>query len=308
MIKRKIDLLKKGDTIAIINPAFKNSNPSASLEILNKLKEEGYKIKIYKTFYLSNGYFSGTDLERATDINEAFLDKEVKAILCMCGGYGLTRIINMLDYEAISNNPKLIIGYSDITALINSIYFKCSFSTIHGLVGASLKNADIDSLNSFFNLLTHKTKGMVLKNIKDEMISLVDGIVEGELVGGNMSLINAMASSSYKIDFTDKIVFIEDVGEAAYRIDRYFSSLKLSGELEKAKGFIFGYFTDCETYSGVSYLDVIKEYIMPLHKPTIIGFECGHQLPFVSIPIGAKVRLDTYEKTITILEEIYNED
>lgn len=308
MIKRKIDLLKKGDTIAIINPAFKNSNPSASLEILNKLKEEGYKIKIYKTFYLSNGYFSGTDLERATDINEAFLDKEVKAILCMCGGYGLTRIINMLDYEAISNNPKLIIGYSDITALINSIYFKCSFSTIHGLVGASLKNADIDSLNSFFNLLTHKTKGMVLKNIKNEMISLVDGIVEGELVGGNMSLINAMASSSYKIDFTDKIVFIEDVGEAAYRIDRYFSSLKLSGELEKAKGFIFGYFTDCETYSGVSYLDVIKEYILPLHKPTIIGFECGHQLPFVSIPIGAKVRLDTYEKTITILEEIYNED
>ena len=289
MIKRKIDLLKKGDTIAIINPAFKNSNPSASLEILNKLKEEGYKIKIYKTFYLSNGYFSGTDLERATDINEAFLDKQVKAILCMCGGYGLTRIINMLDYEAISNNPKLIIGYSDITALINSIYFKCSFSTIHGLVGASLKNADIDSLNSFFNLLTHKTKGMVLKNIKDEMISLVDGIVEGELVGGNMSLINAMASSSYKID-------------------RYFSSLKLSGELEKAKGFIFGYFTDCETYSGVSYLDVIKEYILPLHKPTIIGFECGHQLPFVSIPIGAKVRLDTCEKTITILEEIYNED
>ena len=308
MLERKIDLLKKGDTIAIINTSFKNSNPKNSLLILDKLKELGYKIKIYKTFYLEKGYFAGSDEERINDINEAFRDKEVKAILCMCGGYGLTRIVDKLDYEAIRNNPKLIIGYSDITALINAIYFKCSFSTIHGIVGATLKGIDNDSLKCFLDLITNKTKGKVLKNIKNEMVSLVDGIVEGELVGGNMSLIDTLAPSSYKVDFTDKIVFIEDVGEAAYRIDRYFSALKLSGELDKAKGFVFGYFTNCEEYSNVKVIDVIKEYILPLNKPTLLNFESGHELPFVSFPIGARVRLDTYNKTITILEEIYNED
>ncbi len=305
--------LSKGDTIGIINPAFKNPDDvynkySKMIEIINNM---GYKIKFGKTFTLQNGYLAGTDEERAEDLNEMFRDESVKAIVCMRGGYGASRMVDLVDYALIKDNPKVICGFSDITVLLNAIYKKTEIPTIHGLVSLYIgsKVCDDFSLNDFWKVLTEKQKGRVLKNPNDLCKTLIPGKTTGKLVGGNLSLIATMVGSEYEVDFTDKIVFIEEVTEEPYQIDRYLSSIRLRGMLEKAKGFVFGYFSECEPSEGrkgtQTYVDIIKDYVGKLGKPTIYDFACGHSFPFINLPIGTLVTLDADEKTITIEEEIY---
>lgn len=305
--------LSKGDTIGIINPAFKNPDDvynkySKMIEIINNM---GYKIKFGKTFTLQNGYLAGTDEERAEDLNEMFRDESVKAIVCMRGGYGTSRMVDLVDYALIKENPKVICGFSDITVLLNAIYKKAEIPTIHGLVSLYIgsKVCDDFSLNDFWKVLTEKQKGRVLKNPNDLCKTLIPGKATGKLVGGNLSLIATMVGSEYEVDFTDKIVFIEEVTEEPYQIDRYLSSIRLRGMLEKAKGFVFGYFSECEPSEGrkgtQTYVDIIKDYVGKLGKPTIYDFACGHSFPFINLPIGTLVTLDADEKTITIEEEIY---
>lgn len=308
---QKINSLKRGDTIGIINPSFKNNYKDSSeyQDLINMLSSRGYKVKFFDSFYKKDGYLVGSDEERSADINKAFNDEEVKAIICMRGGYGASRIVDKVDYDIIRNNPKIFSGYSDITVFLNSIYSKAHFATFHGLVGASLNKKETNSsIEAFFDMLENKTEGKVLKSIDKEASSLVKGKAEGVLVGGNLSLLATLCGGEYDVDFSDKIVFIEDVGEDVYRIDRYFSSLRLNHSLEKAKGFILGYFTNCEKKEGCQSIeDIINDYILPLNKPTISNFTCGHEMPFVTLPIGTKVLLDVDKKEITIMEEIYNE-
>lgn len=305
--------LSKGDTIGIINPAFKNPDDvynkySKMIEIINNM---GYKIKFGKTFTLQNGYLAGTDKERAEDLNDMFRDESIKAIICMRGGYGASRMVDLVDYALIKENPKIICGFSDITVLLNAIYKKTDIPTIHGLVALYIgsKSCDDYSLNDFWKVLTENQKGRVLKNPNDLCKTLISGKVTGKLVGGNLSLIATMVGTDYEVDFTDKIVFIEEVTEEPYQIDRYLSLIRLRGMLEKAKGFVFGYFSECEPSEGrkgtQSYVDIIKDYVGKLGKPTIYDFACGHSFPFINLPIGALVTLDADEKTITIEEEIY---
>lgn len=313
--------LQKGDTIGIINPASANyGDLKTKEEVMEKyqymfdyFKSMGYKLKLGKTFLSKWWYLGGTDEERALDINEMFADDEVKMILCMRGGYGLSRIVDKIDYELIRKHPKIVCGYSDITVLLNNVYSKAGFPTIHGLIasyfGKDPLMSDKLSYEDFFNATTKKQLGRVLKplpNDKKPCETLVPGVCEGTLVGGNLSLLATLCGTPYEVDFTDKIVLIEDVTEAPYAIDRYLSSLRLRGMLNKAKGFVFGYFTDCNPHSdGVTYMDVVKDYVLKLNKPAIINFTTGHEFPFVNMPIGAKVKLDSDKQEITILEEIY---
>lgn len=302
--------LKKGDTIGIINPSFHNGdNPYEKYQyMIDKFTSLGYKLKFGKTFLLKNGYFAGDDRARINDINEMFADKEVKAIICMRGGYGATRILDQLDYQTIKNNPKIFGGYSDITALLNTFYSKCGFVTMHSLIALNIGSEKLDDYSSdnFWDLLTKDQKGRVLKNNDDKCVTMHEGKCEGVLVGGNLTLICAMQGTPYEIDFTDKIVFIEDVDEKPFRIDRYLSTLKLSKSLEKAKGFVFGYFTDCVDNEGQTVDEIIDDYFKDFNKPMIKNFACGHDLPFVSLPIGAKCTLDADNKQIIIEEEIYH--
>ena len=306
--------LQKGDTIGIIAPSSPINNDASFYNyIFSYLEKEGYKYKVGKTFYSKYGYLAGSDEERVDDIHEMFKDKEVKAIIFMRGGYGLSRIVDKIDYELIKNNPKIISGYSDITVLLNNVYSKCNFVTIHGLISQYLGSDrylnDVNTRADFINILTQYQRNRILKPIKNDKydcLPLIKGKTKGRLVGGNLSLLATLNGTDYEVDFTDKIVFIEDVDEKPYAIDRYLSSLRLRGALNKARGFIFGYFTDCEADSdGVEVNDVINDYILPLQKPTIINFTCGHEFPFVSLPIGALVELDSENCTIKICEEIY---
>ncbi|MCI5938726.1 MAG: LD-carboxypeptidase [Bacilli bacterium] len=305
----KVKKLKKNDTIGLIIASSCNRQQERMPKIETIIKSLGYNYKYGKTVFLKDGYLAGTDEERVKDIHDFFIDDNINAILCFKGGFGASRIVDKIDYKLIKEHPKLFIGLSDVTALLNNFYKYSNLPTIHGEVGILLgsKNIDQESLNDFKDLLTLNTKGRVLtgNNIK----TLVGGVVTGKIVGGNLSLISDLHGTPYEIDFDSKIVLIEEVEEEPYNIDRMFAQLRLSKNIYKAKGFIFGYFTDCkDPLNEQSYEALIKEYFGSLNVPIIYDFPTGHEFPLLNVPIGLEVKLDADNKTITIMEELYEKD
>ena len=309
----KIKRLKKGDTIGIVNPAFPNPQGRDYKAVFDLLAEYGFKVKLGKTYTLKNGYLAGTDEERAKDVMDMFTDPEVDGIICMRGGYGASRMVDLLDYEVIKKNPKFFVGFSDITVLINNITQKCGFPTVHGLVGCYLGGGNYSGAprEDFEKLLFDKQKGRILSDVNGKTLTINNGKVAGVTAGGNLSLLATLVGTPYEVDFTDKIVIIEEVGEEPYQIDRYLSSLRLNGSLAKAKGFILGYFTDCNPgeskKNDQSVLDVLNDYFKDLNKPTIYNFPIGHDFPTLNLPIGVEVELDADKKIVKIKGEIYNE-
>lgn len=308
MKKLKVQKLKKGDTIGIIIASSCN-RVDRFKELEDYISNLGFNILYGKTVYLKSGYLAGSDEERIQDIHDMFLNPEVKAILCLKGGFGASRIIDKIDYNLIKNNPKLLIGFSDVTALLNNFYKYANLPTVHGLVGNFLasKYCDDFSKQDFKDLLFENTKGRILKG-NDNTKTLVEGITEAELVGGNLCLISDLYGTDYEVDFENKIVLIEEVEEPPYNIDRMFAQLRLGKNIYKAKGFVFGHFTDCiDSENDNTYDNLIKEYFGNLDVPVIYNFPTGHEFPFINVPIGLKVRLDANKKQIEILEEMYNE-
>lgn len=308
MEKLKVQKLKKGDTIGIIIASSCN-RVDRFKELEDYISNLGFNILYGKTVYLKSGYLAGSDEERIQDIHDMFLNPEVKAILCLKGGFGASRIIDKIDYNLIKNNPKLLIGFSDVTALLNNFYKYANLPTVHGLVGNFLasKYCDDFSKQDFKDLLFENTKGRILKG-NDNTKTLVEGITEAELVGGNLCLISDLYGTDYEVDFENKIVLIEEVEEPPYNIDRMFAQLRLGKNIYKAKGFVFGHFTDCiDSENDNTYENLIKEYFGNLDVPVIYNFPTGHEFPFINVPIGLKVRLDANKRQIEILEEMYNE-
>ena len=302
-----------GSTIGVITPAASISRDDKKFDLFEtRMKNLGFKVKYGKSVGEKLAYLGGSDIDRLADLMDMFLDKDVDIILAMLGGYGCSRIVDKIDYEIIKQNPKPLIGFSDITVLLNSINKFTSMPTIHGPVGIYLGKESFDefSLDDFSKILFENQLGRVLVNPKCDAITLNGGVARGKLVGGNLSLINNLIGTPYEIDFSDKIVFIEEVDESPYQIDRFLSALKLSGSLEKARGFIFGYFTNCDPKEENSwdYVELIKQYFSKLNVPVIYDFASGHDLPFISLPIGLEVELDATNKKITILEEMYEAD
>lgn len=301
---------KKGDTVGIVCPAGAIALGDKRITLLEeRLTSLGLKFKYGKTIGKKLAYLGGSDEDRATDLMDMFMDKDVSIILAMLGGYGCSRIVDKLDYKVIEENPKLLIGFSDITVLLNTLSKMANIPAVHGPVGIYIGKPTFDeiSLNDFSNILFQNQLGRVLENPKDDAVTLTGGVARGKLVGGNLSLINNLIGTPYEIDFSEKIVFIEEVDEKPYAIDRYLSALRLSKSIDKAKGFIFGYFTNCEPeeIGSWNYIDLIKQYFADLNKPVIYNFASGHDLPFISLPIGLEVELDATNKKIIILEEMY---
>ncbi|HOI47563.1 MAG TPA: LD-carboxypeptidase [Bacilli bacterium] len=312
MQKQKPKMLKKGDTIGIVCPSYTSTMKDRESTFYHKLQQLGFKIKLGKTCFLQQGYLAGSDQERADDLMSMFLDPEVDGIIALLGGYGASRMVDKLDYEKLKSHPKLLMGFSDITVLLNAINQQSNIPTAHGIVGTFLgsPNSDIYTEMDFSQfLLTNDLR--VLENPLKDAITYINGTASGEVVGGNLSLIDTLLGTPYEIDFKDKIILIEDVGEEPYRIDRMFSKLRLSGKLSQAAGFILGTFTDCLASSSKrnyqTTQDIIDDYIKPLNKPTIMNFATGHSFPFTTVPIGIEVKLDADAKTITYLERFFKE-
>jgi muramoyltetrapeptide carboxypeptidase len=292
------DPLKRNDRVALIAP----SSPLSKSEVLMALDSISYlglNPIAFPSCYMREDYLSGSDKARAKDMNNAFADPSIKGIFCLRGGYGAMRILPLLDFKTIAGNPKFFSGYSDITALHNAINKLCGFVTYH----APMPSENYKSLDEFtLKSLNEAVFGSCLKGRKLEnptgviLKTVYPGMGSGELIGGNLSVIAATLGSPYDIDTDGKILFVEDVNEPLYRIDRCLTSLRLAGKFDYASGLILGAFniipSDKDECPWVlSLAPIYENIILPLKIPTVANFQCGHVLPQVTVPIGTKAKL-----------------
>ena len=247
---------------------------------------------------------SGRDEERALDLERMFLDKEIDAILCVRGGYGCTRILDLIDFTIIRDHPKTFIGFSDITALHIAINKICNLVTYHGIMAASIKKWDYFTYNSLIDSLNFKDELILSNPYNEEFISLYDGFCEGILVGGNLSLIISTLGTKYEIDTKDKILFIEEVGEYTYKIDKMLNHLQMAGKIEECRGIIFGEFTNCKKAfdSDDEIINILEEIALNNKKPTICNLKSGHCIPMVSLPLGMNCYMNSEDKIIKMIK------
>lgn len=311
--KIKPKRLKQGDTIGLIAPGSYITKDELDASVM-KIESLGFK-----TFFLENileryGYLAGRDERRIGEINTMFSRSDISGIMCVRGGYGCSRILPFIDYDLIKQNPKVVIGFSDITALLYGIYCKTGLIGFHGPVGISSFN-DF-SLYYFKKVLMEPGKNFVLVNaipdassneIKPEVIR--GGNARGELIGGNLSVITSLIGTPYEIDTECKIIFLEETGEEPYRIDRMFTQLIESGKLEKASGLVLGVFDKCEKKElnpsfeySLSLMEVLYDRLFNLGIPVVYGLSFGHIKNKFTIPIGIDAELDAVANTITLLE------
>lgn len=305
MIKPKS--LIKGDIIGLIGPSsptdVEKINPS-----IGKIQELGFKVVVGESCYRVHGYLSGKDEIRANDINTMFKDENINGIWCIRGGYGTPRILDMIDYNLIKENPKVFIGYSDITAIHIALNQKSNLVTFHGPMASTELIYDLDNFTKEYllkNIHYNKELGLINNPNDIELQTLVPGICEGKLIGGNLSLVASTIGTPYEIDTKGKILFLEDIDEEPYRIDRMLIQLKLAGKLNDAAGIILGNWNNCigkEPERSLTLMEVFNEIIAPCNKPTLYNLMVGHCKPMITLPLGINARLDAHSKKIFIEE------
>ncbi|HEY9187721.1 MAG TPA: LD-carboxypeptidase [Ignavibacteria bacterium] len=308
--------LKKGDKVGLIAPASYIEEPEDLNIAIDIMRWLGFEPVVGKNVMKQYGYLAGKDSERADEINEMFSRKDVSGIFCMRGGYGTMRILPYIDYENIIKNPKVIIGYSDITALLQAIYVKTGLVCFHGPVALStyseytleyLRKAIF--INKKIGEIKNPTTPPNKVETKNRIIKINGGKAEGILIGGNLSLLVSLIGTPYDIDYKNKILFIEEIGEEAYRVDRMLTQLWLSGKLEQLSGIIIGKITDYKSPNSkpafsntLSLEEVIRTRLETLKIPAVYGYMIGHIEDKITVPIGVKAILDV-DNNIFIINE-----
>jgi muramoyltetrapeptide carboxypeptidase len=303
--------LKAGDAVAIVAPASGLTEESFAQAIKN-LESLELKPKIGKSARGVKGFLSATDKERLDDLHAAFADKTISAVWCLRGGYGASRLLDAIDYDLIRKNPKILIGYSDITSLHLAIFQKTGLVSFHGPVAAS-EYSDY-TRNQVVNVLMKPAAPYKIElseynlaqesNLyKTEIIRA--GKARGRLTGGNLSLLAALTGTPYALrDLKDRILFIEDVGEQPYRIDRMLTQLRQSLDLRSLAGIALGIFEDCNprAQDTQTLSDVLRDRLGDLGIPVFYGFSFGHIRDQFTLPVGIEAEFDTATATITFLE------
>lgn len=297
--------LKEGSKVAITAPASSTTmweidKGVKSFKSLSCNVVVGDIISKQKNKY---NYFSAPDEQRLDEFMSFIVDDSVDAIVCGRGGFGVMRILDKLDYELIRANPKIIMGFSDITALLLAIYTKSKVVSYHGPVASSSFNSfTVSNLKDVF----FTNENLIFK--EPNALTMQGGEGFGKLVGGNLKMIVSTLGTPYEIDTTDSILFLEDVGEHPYQIDRMLTQLRLSGKLDTCKGFIFGKFKDINqrkpfypNYS-LTIKEVVEQVIKPYNKPILMETSIGHIENKLTLPIGIKARLNAEKKEIELIE------
>ena len=299
--------LQSGMTIALVAPSGAPRNAEVLPRMKNFWENKGYQVIVGESCTSKHGYLAGTDDIRAGDLNRFFADPQVDAIFCIRGGYGAARILPMLDYDIIRRNPKIFVGYSDITALHSSLNRYGQLVTFHGPMGDLPANEEHlpVSLHSLELALTAKEGYELINPPGFEKTTLQSGVAQGEIVGGNLTLIAHSLGTPYAPDFAGKILFLEDISEKTYRVDEMLVNLKHAGAFDQCAGILLGEFTDCETEDpafGLSMEDILAEIGFPKNKPILRGIRAGHCNPKLTIPFGVSCEMDADRKTIRLLE------
>ena len=311
----KPNRLKKGDKIGLIAPGFQIKEEQLEKSIQN-LKIFGFEAVYSPRLLEKFGYFSGTDQSRADDINELFANPEVKGIMAVSGGYGCTRILNLLDYQTIRENPKVIMGFSDVTALLNVIEQETGLITFHGPVSQTIYR-DYNAMQ-FRRIVINPEDTTLIESSPDDLklslespeyarYTIIPGQAEGKLAGGNLCVLASMTGTKYQLTGKGKLIFIEDIDEQPYRIDRMLTQLIDSGILQEANGIMFGICKGCNTsksqvQDSFSLREVIENRIKPLEIPACYGLSFGHNIHNFTLPIGVNAKLDTEKMTVELTE------
>ncbi len=302
--------LVPGMTIGIASPAWIPKKEKVANGI-KYLEQKGFKVKIAKNIYKQYGYFAGTEEERLEDIHQLFTDEEVSAILATRGGWGTLRMLNEINFDLIKKNPKPVIGYSDITTLQLAIWAKTNIGSLSGPMLAVEMGGGIQEFTEkhFWGYLQNSDKNYKITLAQTETSIMKHGNVTGKLLGGCLSLVSFLQGTPFSPDFRDTILFLEDVGEQPYKIDRYFAHLKQAGIFNQINGLILGDFLDCDPGSDeeiftINYL--IDEYFSDTEFPVLRKFPYGHGDIKVTMPIGANTIIDT-EKGEVIFENMFKD-
>lgn len=312
--------LKEGDRIGIIAPASFITEEDfekikANIESLNLIAIPS------RNLFKKTGYLAGTDAERVEDLHEMFARKDIAGIFCARGGYGTPRILRLIDYDLIRKNPKVFIGYSDITALLVAIYVQTGLITFHGAVGISTFN---DFTKNYLRRILFEPNNYLELESEPEVpnendnsssstgngiLKISSGKAEGVLIGGNLSLLVSLLGTNYDFNPDDKILFLEEVGEEPYRIDRMLTQLINAGKLEKCKAIVMGVFTNCEVKKenpsfddSFNLREVLFDRLGSLGIPVIYGLSFGHIKNKFTLPIGIRAMINVDKELFTLLE------
>jgi muramoyltetrapeptide carboxypeptidase len=286
--------INKGDTIGLVAPAGSLISKDNFTEGVQILEKEGFKVKFNHKLLNTRGYLAGSDQERADEFNKLWADPEIKAMVAARGGYGCLRMIDLIDMKQIRKYPKILIGFSDLTVLLNAIHKKTGLVTFHGPVVTTISSIDKNSKSSFFNALAGKTPALIKPS---KVKVLKDGKAKGVLMGGNLTTLVHMLGTPYEFPWNNTILFIEDIGESPYRLDRLFTHLYQAKRLQKIKGLILGTFTNDDRKENGAMQRVVQKRIAELFDgcdiPIWINFPTGHSRRNLTLPIGTIVEMDS---------------
>ncbi|MFO8085479.1 MAG: serine hydrolase [Desulfobacterales bacterium] len=282
--------LLPGDKIAILAPAspFDKEKFSRGIKIL---KSMGFETFIPPGLFASNGYLAGDDIHRAGLLNEIFRLPDIKAVMCARGGYGSARILEKIDYGHVGKNPKIFIGFSDLTALLTTFYEKCHMVTFHGPTVASLADACPETIEGLFSVLTSQK---VVSLFEPKATVIKSGLAKGRVIGGNLTTLCHLLGTPFEPSFNGHILFLEDCKEALYRIDRMLNHMKMAGCFEKLSGLILGDFSECG--KQVELIQVFEDHFSDFKFPILAGIGVGHKKTNITLPIGIDATLNADEK------------
>lgn len=304
--------LKPGDCVGLIEPAS-SSFESVKIQIAVEVVE-ALGLKARPSPHISDryGYLAGKDKDRAADVNAFFADPAVNAIVAVRGGWGCARLLPYLDFGAIARNPKILVGYSDLTALLLPVYARTGLVTFHAPMGGSSWNPfNVDYLKR----VLFDAEAVTFENVKETKDNLVQtenriqtitpGVARGRMLGGNLSVLAGIVGTGYLPDWSGAILFIEEVEEDIYRVDRMLTQLALAGILTKLHGVVVGNCTKCKPGEGFGSLtleEVLNDHLKPLNVPAFSGAMIGHIDRQFTIPEGVEVEIDAVKGTIRMLE------
>ncbi len=305
--------LRPGMSVGLVTPASNVPEDQELHAAMDLVRSLGFSAEPAANLFSRTQYLAGTDQQRADDLNAMFADTDIDAIFCVRGGYGSGRLLRYLDYDMIAANPKVIMGYSDITSILNAIYLRTGLVTFHGpIAGGNFSNYTYEQYKKVLiepaqiarigEPPEFETRPGVV-DWKNRLTTIVSGVAEGHLVGGNLSLMVTLLGTPFEPQFEGAILFLEDVDEPPYSVDRMLTHLWMAGKLEQVAGIVLGKFTDDGYDSNTfSMEEVLRDRLEPLGIPTLRGAMIGHIEDKTVVPLGVRARLDADAGALTLLE------
>ncbi len=290
--------LAPGATIGIAAPASP-FDPTRLQRGADILKEMGFRVVMSEIIFKKKGYLAGSDQQRAMHLNQLFADDSIDAIVCARGGYGALRLLPLIDFETIKNHPKLCVGFSDITGILSSLYSKCGLVTVHGPMATTLDELspdDIDRMKALFYT------GKMADVVPEKAVTINSGCVTAPITGGNLATLNHLTGTPYEADFAGHILFLEDVGESLYKIDRMLMQMKLAGCFDGITGVMLGTFEQCGRIEAVH--ELMARFFSEFNIPVLAGFDSGHGKRNGVLPLGLRATIDADRQRLSFCETL----